>query len=33
MWARRLIDQLIAKEQPAAAAIPIRPVAVAEAPR
>ena len=25
MWARRLIDQLIDKEKPARAAIPIRP--------
>ena len=33
MWARRLIDQLIAKEQPAATTIPIRAAAAAEAMR
>jgi vanillate O-demethylase monooxygenase subunit len=30
MWARRLIDQLIAKEQPLATTIPIRAAAAAE---
>ena len=33
MWARRLIDQLIAKEQPAATTIPIRPAATVEVGR